>query len=176
VIRVCTPLWAEWAAVRSAGVHAVRVGAGPGARAVPGPVVVCGVAGAVDPRLRPGDVVVADEIRSDAGVFAALDPAGLAAAVRARGLRVHVGPVWTAPRVVTGPARQALPAIAVDTESAFLAAHVHPCGVVRAVVDGPGRELVRVGTVWRGTVALWALRGAAAGVRDWTRGQLRERV
>src|ERR1700754_2522437 len=149
---VCTPLLAERIAVgrRPGAVRVLRTGFGPhrsraaahriaagGAR----PVLVVGVAGALDARMRPGDLVVADEVRGD-GVEPVAVPsaAPLAAALRRAGPRGHVGPVFSSPSVVDGARRTELArtgALAVDMESAWLAdaAAGGPFAVVRAVVD-----------------------------------------
>ena len=61
------------------------------------------------------------------------------------------------------------PALAVDTESAWLAPEdgATPFAVVRAVVDTPDHPLLRPGTVTRGIAALAALRRAAPVIAAW---------
>ena len=186
---VCTPLAVERAALRGAirGLLLVRTGAGPSrsqaaaarlATGGPRPVVVAGLAGALDVRLRPGDLVVATEVRrAGAPPVPVPTAAPLATALRRRGLRVHLGPVVSHPTVVhTEAARAALAAavegagaLAVDTESAWLApaAAGGPFAVVRAVVDTADMPLLRPGTPVRGLAALRALRFAAPALRDW---------
>ncbi|GAA3081401.1 hypothetical protein GCM10010464_51840 [Pseudonocardia yunnanensis] len=181
---VCTPLRAERIAVgrRPGAAQVVRTGFGPrrsraaahriaagGAR----PVLVAGVAGALDARLRPGDLVVADEVRGD-GVEPVMVPSAvpLAAALRRVGLRVHVGPVFSSPSVVDGDRRSELArtgALAVDMESAWLAdaAAGGPFAVVRAVVDTPDAPLYRPSTLVHGLRALRSLRRAAPALDDW---------
>ncbi|AEA25851.1 4-hydroxy-3-methylbut-2-enyl diphosphate reductase [Pseudonocardia dioxanivorans] len=183
---VCAPLAVERRALDGdalAGVRLVRTGMGRRAagtaRALavdgPRPVLVAGVAGALAPHLEPGDVVVADEVRDGTGArgpVAVPTARPLAAALRALGLRVHVGPVVSTPQVVDGDQRIALAttgALVVDMESADLAAAAAggPFAVVRVVVDTPGAPLLRPGTPVRGLTALRTLRRAAPALRTW---------
>ncbi|MDN5920380.1 MAG: 4-hydroxy-3-methylbut-2-enyl diphosphate reductase [Pseudonocardia sp.] len=188
---VCAPLWVERRALagRLGGVVVRRTGMGPASSAAaavelaadgPRPVLVAGVAGALDSSLRPGDLVVADELRRDGAEPLPLPTAApLAAALRRCGLRVHVGPVVFGPHVLTAAARGERvhgervhgAALAVDMESAWLAegAAGGPLAVVRAVVDTPHAPLVRPGTPARGIAALRSLRRAAPALRDWLR-------
>ncbi|WP_308188517.1 4-hydroxy-3-methylbut-2-enyl diphosphate reductase [Nocardia spumae] len=174
---VCTPLRSEWAALRGAvTAPVVRTGRGPRRRyddAAAGPIAVAGVAGALDGGLRPGDLVVADVIRGpDTELSSAAAPL-LYGELRRLGLPARLGPVLSTERVVDGRARAELArtgAVAVDTESAFLAADA-PHGravVIRAVVDTPGAPLLRPGTAWRGVRALRALRAAAPVFDRWS--------
>jgi len=57
----------------------------------PQAVVVAGVAGGLDSSLRPGDVVVASEVRDDHGSVVVPAAAPLVAELRSTGLRVHSG-------------------------------------------------------------------------------------
>src|SRR4029077_18003714 len=82
-------------------------------------VLIAGVGGAVRSGLRPGDLVVATEVWPPDGP--AIRGAGETpfAAPRRTGLPVRLGPVASAPRPVTGPARAALAAegvLAADME------------------------------------------------------------
>ncbi|MFC5995793.1 4-hydroxy-3-methylbut-2-enyl diphosphate reductase [Pseudonocardia hispaniensis] len=181
---VCAPLSVERAALgrRIAGVPVRHTGAGPErsaaaaaqlAAAGPRPVLVAGVAGALAASLRPGDLVVADEVRSeDAEPIPIPSARPLATALRRLGLRVHVGPVFSSRVLVGGARRAALAetgALAVDMESAWLSAAAGggPFAVVRAIVDTPEAPLARPGTPARGMAALRALRRAAPAVRAW---------
>jgi 4-hydroxy-3-methylbut-2-enyl diphosphate reductase len=143
------------------------------ARALAGrAVLVVGVAGGLAPQVRPGDVVVADEVRGhpDGPVRVAAAPL-LAAALRGAGLTVHVGPIVSEPRVSYGAARARLAAtgaLAVDTETAWLTRGGAPFAAVRSVVDTADSPLWSIGTAMRGVVALRALRRAAAALGDWT--------
>jgi 4-hydroxy-3-methylbut-2-enyl diphosphate reductase len=182
---VCAPLGVERAALRGVigDATVVRTGMGPVraqasaawiASGGPRPVLVTGVAGALDAAVRAGDLVVADEIRFTD--FRAPVPvptaAPLAAALRRLGLRVHLGPVVSSPTVVDGARRTGLGregALAVDMESGWLAdaAAGGPFAVVRAIVDTPEAPLVRPGTPVRGFTALRSLRRAAPALREW---------
>jgi len=185
---VLAPLPVEVAALRGSirGAMLIRAGAGPRAaaataervRRLPGrAVAVAGFCGALDPDVRPGNVVVASEVIRGGGdeprVRCPSAPL-LAAELRRLGLRVHVGPVVSTDRIVRGAERQRLRrstgAIAVDMESAFLAAGAQgrPFAVVRTVSDGPGRDLTNpVHAVAGGTRAFVALRRAAPAVVRW---------
>jgi 4-hydroxy-3-methylbut-2-enyl diphosphate reductase len=84
---------------------------------------------------------------------------------------VHTGPVVTVDGVVLDPSRlrdlARTGALAVDTESALLASADGPTAVVRAIVDTPGRPLLRPGTPARGVAALASLRQAAPVIEAW---------
>ncbi len=187
-VLVLTPLAVEWAALRgavrrgrlirtglgprAAGAAASRVGSMPGRG-----VVVAGVCGSLDPAIRPGDVVVASQVVADGGGVAPVEcPSAplVAADLRRRGLRVHVGRVVSTARISRGDERDRLRqrtgAIAADMESAWLAgaAGDRPFVVVRAVSDGPGSELTNpVTAVTGGTKALAALRRAGPSIDRW---------
>jgi 4-hydroxy-3-methylbut-2-enyl diphosphate reductase len=173
---VRTPLRTEWLALRGrTAVPVVRTGRSRGAP-VPGPDLVAGLAGSLVPGVRPGDLVVATEVRgADATLPSAAVPVLaaplLAGALRRRGFTVHEGPVVTAPRVVEGAAERArlaaTGAVAVDTESALLA---HPLGttsVLRVVVDAPGAPLLSPSLPVRGAAALATLRRTAPVLDEW---------
>ncbi|HEY2221406.1 4-hydroxy-3-methylbut-2-enyl diphosphate reductase [Actinomycetospora sp.] len=208
---VATPMAIERRAVAGPGgcrvptASVIRTGAGPrrsreAARRLAGrPVLVAGVAGALREVLRPGELVVADEVVGpDGGSVRVASAPLLAAALRAAGLTVHVGPVISAEHVVTGAERPALgragpsswvsgaprssgegngpllprgrAPLAVDTESAWLAPEdaATPFAVVRAIVDTPEHPLVHPGTVGRGIAALRSLRRAAPVLAAWS--------
>ncbi|MFC1407389.1 MULTISPECIES: hypothetical protein [Streptacidiphilus] len=141
----------------------------------PGAFLFAGFGAAVGPGIRPGDVLVATEVR-DAG-SGGTDGAGagtglpgpevLAAALRSVGLTVHTGPLFSADAVVRGDRRAELHAAgvaAVDMETAG-ALRALPAGLpaaaVRVVVDTPEHELLRPGTLLHGLRAWRALRTAA---------------
>ncbi|HTZ43352.1 MAG TPA: 4-hydroxy-3-methylbut-2-enyl diphosphate reductase [Jatrophihabitans sp.] len=184
---ICTPLAVEHAAVAPAlpDLTVLRTGRGPARSAASAaraglrdrPVAVAGLAGAVAAGLRPGDLVVATEVRGSGaagnGVPVPVPAAPLVAgALRRAGLPVRLGPVHTSERIVHGAERAAFAAdgvLAVDMESAQLAtgAAGHPVLVVRAVVDTPEHPLLRPGTAGRGVRALRNLRAAAPVIRQW---------
>jgi len=180
-----TPLWIEAWALGPAlpGVRIVRSGMGPekaqsAARALasepaPGALAVAGVCGALDPRLVPGDVVVASELRGN-GAPILLDSAKpLARALEARGIRVHVGPIVSIAKLAEGRDRAALGAtgaIAADMESAWLAplSARSAFAVLRVVSDGPRHPLYSPSIVVNGIRALRALRAAAPSLVTWS--------
>lgn len=185
-LLVLTPLTVEWQAVRRAlpGVEVVRTGMGPerskgAAREASGrgagAVAVAGVCGALVDSLRPGDVVVASEVRDPEGHIVACSSGPLVAALRAVGVEATVGPIASWPSLAARTEREALAAagaIAIDMESAWLApaAAGRPLSVLRVVVDTPSRELWHVAsTVSNGVTALRALRRAAPALARWAR-------
>jgi hypothetical protein len=174
---VCVALRAERAALRAAAGPVTRTGMGPraaarAARRLAGrPVLVAGVGGGLRTDVRPGDLVVATEVRGPSGARWSCPSAPLLAAdLRRRGLTVHLGPIASRPRVVDGAARRELSgtgALAVDTESAWLAPAGGPFAVVRAIVDTERAPLWRPGTAVRGIRALRALAAAVPAIDAW---------
>jgi 4-hydroxy-3-methylbut-2-enyl diphosphate reductase len=142
-------------------------------------LLVLGFCGGLDEHARPGDVVVADEVwAADNGAGAQQrircdGAAQLASAVAGRGMRVRSGTVVSVSKIAVGERRaqlHAAGAIAVDMESAWLAAGAHgrPFGVVRVVLDSPSHELFRPGIAVYGPRAARALRRVApAAVQGW---------
>ena len=189
-LLVVTALRSEYAALagRVPRARLVRCGMGPERVAgwldarrrdepddAPSAVVVAGVAGGLDPALRPGDVVVASEVRGRHGRAVLRGGAPLVAELRALGLRVHHGPVLTQDHVVRGTDERerlaATGAIAVDMESAdivhtFTAPGV-PVAVVRVVVDTAAVPLLRVATLRNGARALGVLRRTGPALARW---------
>jgi 4-hydroxy-3-methylbut-2-en-1-yl diphosphate reductase len=172
------------------GTLVVRSGVGPArsvaaaARAVrlrPDAVAVAGFCGATAHGLRPGDVVVASEVRGPAGVTACASGPLVEALAACGSFRVHVGPVACSARPVVGAARAAFAAqgvIAADMESAWLAAAAagRPFAVLRVVLDSPERELYRPLASLSGAVTAWrALRRAAPALAVWARAASAER-
>ncbi len=144
-------------------------------RASVGPVVVCGVCGALRDDMLPGDLIVASEVRGQDGRVRPCPAAPLlVGSLRAAGLRVHVGPIIGTAGLVHGRAQRSMlagqGALAVDLESPALLDAVagRPAVVVRAVVDTPARPLRRPGTPARGLRALRSLTRAAPVLADWT--------
>ena len=138
-----------------------------------GTVVIAGFAGALEERLKPGDIVLASELRGPDGALVACgDPAILAGVLRRAGLRVHVGPIYSSPRIVHGARRRELAAtgaLAVDMESAWLAeAHGRPVVTLRAISDSQDQEIYRPIRVAAGVRAAYrSLRQAAALLGEW---------
>lgn len=154
----------------------VRTGTGPRPARAPrdvAAIVVAGVCGALTDDLRPGDVVVASEVRDDRGAVRPLPGAPLlAGAIRRLGLTVHVVPLHSADHLVHGTSRRTLAstgARAVDLETAGLldAAGVAPAQAVRVVVDTPSSPLLRPSTVPRGRAALRTLTALTPVLEDW---------
>jgi len=183
-LLVVTPLRLERAAVRGGlrGALVVRSGMGAAraasaARTVaPLPfeaLAVAGFCGATSEHLRPGDVVVASEVRGPDGVQGC-ESAVIVAALSGVGIaRVHLGPIACADHVVRGAERGMLAAegaLAADMESAWLApaAAGRPFAVVRVVLDTPARGLCRPPAMVSGAVAAWrTLRRLAPALTLW---------
>ena len=142
----------------------------------PGAFLFAGFGAAVGPGIRPGDVLVATEVRDASrgasngrggGVTGLPRPDALAAALRSAGLTVHTGPLFSADAVVRGDRRAELHAagvLAVDMETAGALRALPvglPAAAVRVVVDTPEHELLRPGTLFHGLRAWRALRTAA---------------
>ncbi|NLU73021.1 1-hydroxy-2-methyl-2-butenyl 4-diphosphate reductase [Streptomyces sp. HNM0575] len=147
-------------------------------------VVATGFCAGLMPGLHPGDLVVADETRDAAGRTQCTGTQLLADALRPYGT-VHVGPLAGSAHIVRGPARAALhaatAAVAADMESAATlrtAARTGPAGrqrpvaAVRVVVDAPGHELIRPGTLRGGISAFRVLRGVMPAFLEWHRSLL----
>lgn len=130
-----------------------------------GPVAVVGVGGALDPGLRPGQIVVATEVRAVDGSAVRLLPGAelLAAELRRSGLDVRTGPVVSSPKLIRSPQRRAelaaTGAVAVDMESAWLIESLadRPVAVVRSISDTPTHGILLNGV--RGLAALRQVRG-----------------
>jgi hypothetical protein len=180
-LLVLTPLRIEQLAVRD-GARTLRTGMGPRramiaaarAQAIEADgVAVAGVCGGVAPGIGPGDVVCASELRrEDRSVIAVPGSALLAAALRLRGLRVHVGPVLSVGRLVrkgTWDEAREGGVLAVDMESAWLApgAAGRPFAVLRTVADPAGQGLLDPRLVVTGAQALKSLRRARPAFAEW---------
>lgn len=173
--QVLTPLRIERIALERGMRQAPYVsGRGPSGRAPRShlPTVVAGVAGALSPTVHPADLVVADRIRTGGTEVPLASAPMLAGALRRVGLTVHVGAIESTDHVITGDERQRLAAsgaLAVDTESGYLATSLDPTklAVVRAVVDTAEDPLVHPGTLRRGVSALRSLRRSGPVLQDW---------
>ncbi len=171
---VAAPLRLEaWAAARSglpAGTILIRTGMGPEqasrstriireARA--DAIALVGLGGGLGQGVKPGHVVVANEVRTADGSVSARCPSAplLAGELRRQGLTVHVGPVVSVARLAIGTARAELAAtgaIAVDMESAQIApgANGVPLAIVRVIVDTDEQPLGRLDLARRGIAGL----------------------
>lgn len=183
-LTVLAPLSVEARAVRAGAPWArvQQVGMGPRRAArsdigddAGGPVLIAGFAGALDPELEPGDVVLATELRGPTGTTPCPDPSILAGVLRRGGLRVRVGPIASSQRLVVRERRRTLQrtgALAVDMESAWLApaANGRPLVTLRVVLDTHRSELHRpLRTVAGAAVAYRTLRRACALAESWAR-------
>ncbi|WP_433468646.1 hypothetical protein [Spirillospora sp. CA-128828] len=139
-------------------------------------LVTVGFGGALDERLRPGDVLVADEIRGIAAGGKAVPcaaPRLLAEELIRDGLSVQTGPLLTAGHVVRGAERALLAAQGArvaDMESALVAARAGtlPVAAVRVVVDGPGHPLWHPGVIGRGVAARRVLARVGPALERWS--------
>ena len=184
---VVAALRTEYAALkgRVPGATVERCGMGPErvrrwlprlAELDPDALVVAGVAGGLDPSLRPGDVVVASEVRDEHGRIILRAASPLVAELRRMGMRVHTGPMVSTDKIVGGVEREKLAktgALAVDMESAALVralggeADRPPTAVVRVIVDTAHMPVARLATVSAGARALMTLRRLAPALRRW---------
>jgi 4-hydroxy-3-methylbut-2-enyl diphosphate reductase len=151
-----------WRVLRSGmGPERARIAAARGLAVEADAVAIAGVCGAASPELEPGDVVVATELRRDGADPIPAD-ASLVDELRARGVRAHAGAIHSTDRITSPAERRTLDALAVDMESAWLAAAAggRPLTVVRAVVDTADRRLLDPRTPAAGVRALRSLRRA----------------
>lgn len=178
-VRLCAPLRCEAFALRgTSSVRVLRTGFGPRRSALAGArfgehetLAVAGLAGGVG-ATACGAVVVADEVRDEAGSVRLPGAGALADRLRTAGFAVLVGPITSVDHVVGGPERAALATtgvVAVDMESAALAraADRRLRAVVRVVVDTAATPLVHVRTPDRAVRALLRLRRLAPVLAGW---------
>jgi nucleoside phosphorylase len=138
-------------------------------------LAVGGFGAALTTDLRPGDVVVAAEIRGAGPTVRCHRPEALAAELRRRGVPAVSAPLLTTDHIVRRgefAALAATGAAAVDMESAVLAAAAgdRPVAAVRVVVDTPAHPLARPGTLWHGTAAWRTLRRLGPALERWAAG------
>ncbi|MFL6117768.1 MAG: hypothetical protein ACJ786_41415 [Catenulispora sp.] len=185
-LLVCAALGIEARALRTDGLRVERVGMGVRraeefARRLPDSapfdaLAVAGFGGAALDALRPGDVVVASEVRRGSAVIECPWAASVGAALE-RHLdldhrHVVVGPVATVDRIAGAATLTRLAAegvTTVDLESFPLVgtARGRPFTVVRVVVDTPDRPLLRPSTLGAGLRARKRLQSIGAVLRDW---------
>jgi 4-hydroxy-3-methylbut-2-enyl diphosphate reductase len=125
------------------------------------PVVFAGIAAALTPELRPGDLVVASELRTMLPLTSRVLPGALIVAeeIRRAGLGVHTGPVVSAGDVPAHDAAAAPDAVALDTQSAFVMGLFdgNPVAVVLAISELAGESPHDLGAV-RALGSMLALR------------------
>jgi 4-hydroxy-3-methylbut-2-enyl diphosphate reductase len=173
-LLVIAPLRIERAAVRRRLPGALVLRSGMGAARAR---AAAGFCGAVAEGLRPGDIVVASEVRGPDGVTRCASGPLVAALAALGAPRVHVGPVASADHVVRGVERGVLAgegALAADMESAWLApaAEGKRFAVLRVVLDTPAREIQRPLATLAGALTAWrALRRAAPALVVWAQTQ-----
>jgi 4-hydroxy-3-methylbut-2-en-1-yl diphosphate reductase len=186
-LTVLAPLRLEALAVRRGlrdpGSVVVRIGMGPvRARAAAdrlvtdcykGAIVVAGVCGGVDQRLRPGDVVVATTLRTvDGHERDVPDAEVLAGSLRRLGRSCVTGTILSVARLERTAVAAAAGhegVVAVDMESAWLAAAAgnRPFAVLRVVADAAGRSVYHPRTLVDGARALASLRRVAPALEVW---------
>lgn len=122
-----------WTGVRLARWRGARAGS---------VVVICGLAGALTPSLRPGCVVVPEWVGRPDGTILRCDAEltrWLREGASALGYQPETGPLLTAPTLVTGPER-ALWArrgyVAADMETGLLAGQGLRVATIRVILDG----------------------------------------
>ncbi|MFC7217515.1 1-hydroxy-2-methyl-2-butenyl 4-diphosphate reductase [Streptomyces polyrhachis] len=171
----------------AADVALLRTGMGPAAarRAVAqrlrdtglrtAPVLATGFCAGLETGMRPGDVLVATTAQLDGERIDCHAPDLLAEAIGRLGHTVHRGTLAGSDHVVRPPERRALReggAHAVDMESAAvlseaLRAGPRPVAAVRVVVDAPGHELIRIGTLRGGLRAYRVLSSVLPAFFQW---------
>jgi 4-hydroxy-3-methylbut-2-en-1-yl diphosphate reductase len=170
---ICAPMAIERLALRRASTPVARTGMGParsGRAIFPGrAVLVAGVAGGLATEVNVGDVVVATSVLGPDGASAGCQATSLLASeLRRLGLTVHIGPIRSEARVVSGSARRKLDGLAVDTESFWLApTGGEPFAVVRVISDTDAQPLLRPGIVPHGIRALAHLRRCVPALDAW---------
>jgi 4-hydroxy-3-methylbut-2-enyl diphosphate reductase len=136
-------------------------------------VAVAGICGGIAPEVATGDVVCASEVRLEDGTAVGVPAAGAVAAVlRGRGLRVHVGPMLSIDHIAGSAEREALResgVLALDMESGWLteAAAGRPFAVVRTVADAAGRHVFHPRFLADASRALATLRKTLPGLAEW---------
>jgi hypothetical protein len=173
VVLACA-LAVEERVARRGGARAARVGLAASLPLPHGPLAGFGLAGALVPGLVPGTLLTASRIVSEDGAVLwegePLAVPGARSAVLCAAGRIIDDPVER------GRLAEQTGAVAVDMESAALAATGRLAGVVRAIADGPGRPVGRLarasrpdgGVAWGAVVAAFLIEPvkAARAARD----------
>ncbi len=178
-LLVCTAMGIEARALRCGlppDVTVVRTGIGPRraartAAALPGydALAVAGFAGALDDGFRPGDVLVASEVRFGGEAYPCPSAELLAGELTRAGFDAHVGPLITRDRLILETSLPGSGARAVDMETGPLAraAAGRPFAAVRVIVDTPRRPLLHPATVRSGLTARRTLRRLGPVLTRW---------
>lgn len=130
----CPQARASWAGMRLARWKGVRQGS---------IVVVCGLAGALAPGLRPGTILIPERVGLADGEIMHCDPAlvqALVTAARTLHFRPDTGPLLTAQSLITGSDRHDWSQrgfVAADMETGLLAGRNLRVATVRVVLDSP---------------------------------------
>lgn len=180
---VLTALSTEARAVRAAlpAARLVRCGVGPDGASAAGraavergssPLAVAGFCRAILPELRPGDVVVASEVRGPSGTLLCPSAGLVMAALRRRGIDAALGPIALLDHIADARELRTLRstgAVAADMESRWLMepAPNRPVAALRVVFDVAEHDLWDVRTPARGPHAGRALREALPALGDW---------
>ncbi|MGW6501727.1 phosphorylase family protein, partial [Nonomuraea angiospora] len=133
---------------------------------------VVGYGGAALRSRRPGDVLVASEVRFRGRVHPCPSAPLLAGELADAGLPASIGPLVTADRLVRGAERHRLAAegaYAVDMETGPLAraAAGRPLAAVRVIVDTPEAPLLSLATLTRGVAARRTLAALGPALVRW---------
>jgi 4-hydroxy-3-methylbut-2-enyl diphosphate reductase len=185
-LLICAALGIEARALRRglpadlAGVTLIRTGPGPdraehAAALLPaaGALAVAGFGGALQEGLRPGDVLVASEVRFGDRIWPCPSAQFLAGELARAGMSARLGPLLTCDHLVRAGERRRLSrtgALAVDMETGPLAraATGRPFAAVRVIVDGPGRPLASPATVPAALAARRTLRRLGPALVRWS--------
>ncbi len=151
-VEILAPTFLEYWAVRRTLPHAraswagVRLARWKGARQG-SIVVVCGLAGALVPGLRPGTVLIPDRVGLADGGIMHCDPTlvqALVTAARTLHFRPDTGPLLTAQSLIVGGDRHDWSQrgfVAADMETGLLAGRNLRVATIRVVLDSPERGI-----------------------------------
>jgi hypothetical protein len=153
-VHILAPTLVEYWAVRRTLPTAATIWAGVGLAHWQGAregssVVVCGLAGALVPGLRPGTVLVPELVALPDGRTMRCAPElvhVLVTAARTLGFQPDTGPLLTAPSLVVGRARQEWADrgfVAADMETGLLADKSLRVATIRVVLDSPEQGISR---------------------------------
>ncbi len=150
-VQVLAPTALEYWAARSLrpAVNVVRSGVSLSRRPdLPGDaVILCGIAGGLEPELAPGTVVIPHRVGLADGRIFVCDEVlvqALTAGARSLGFEPDPRPIVTSPTFVRGPDRDYWSRrgfIAADMETGLLAERGLRVATVRVVLDSPSRDI-----------------------------------